>query len=253
MGRGRNFSTIAKTLQDQCTSLLVDLPNHGASYWTETFDYEQMADAVATELTADFAGEGPVTVLGHSMGGKVAMVLALKHRELVSRLIVEDIAPVDSGNFSEFHHLLGSLLSLDLSTIERRRQADEALQDVIPSDQVRSFLLQNLRAGKEGFGWEPNLRMLYNQLDQIGAFPPLHTEEPYPGPVLWLGGEKSGYITEESVPVMKELFPKVRRSTVKDAGHWLHSEKPEQFLDLLRFFLNSTQPVNLTEESETAR
>ncbi|WFP15713.1 alpha/beta fold hydrolase [Citricoccus muralis] len=244
MGRGKNFTTAAKDLADVATSLLVDLPNHGASPWTQDFSYVEMADAVAEHLRTEFADrdpEGKVTLLGHSLGGKVAMVLALGHPELIRRLIIEDISPVSVSSFSEFEHLLGSLLSVDLDQLQRRSDADVQLTDKIRSPTVRGFLLQNLRSkrtedGTTAFDWEPNLRLLYDSLDTIGGFPELDVA-PYPGPVLWLGGERSPYITDEAVEPMRALFPKVRRMTIRDAGHWLHSEKPAEFAAALRFFL----------------
>lgn len=244
MGRGKNFTTAAKDLADVATSLLVDLPNHGSSPWTEKFSYVETADAVAEHLRAGFASEAPggaVTLLGHSLGGKVAMVLALRHPDLVKRLIVEDISPISVSSFSEFERLLGSLLSVDLDSLSRRADADAQLTEKIRSRTVRGFLLQNLRSvraedGSTSFAWEPNLQLLFDSLTEIGGFPDLDAD-PYPGPVLWLGGEKSPYITDDAVAPMRALFPRVRRMTIRDAGHWLHSEKPAEFAAALRFFL----------------
>lgn len=246
-GRGKNFTTIAQGLAPEAQSLLVDLPNHGQSGWTEHFDYQAMADAVAAHLEDDFAKSGPVDVVGHSMGGKVAMVLALRHPELVRRLVVIDIAPVASSR-GEFPHLLHALAALDLSRITSRSDAQAALRDEIPSSTVRGFLLQNLRRGTAAdahpFEWEPNLALLSTELDQIMGFPAEITAQTEPnapatfdGPVLWIAGERSGYITDEDEPVMRSLFPRVRRMTVRGAGHWVHSEAPQVTIETLRAFL----------------
>ena len=236
-GRGRNFTRIAAGLEPEAQSLMVDLPNHGRSTWTEHFDYAQMADLVAEHLREGFAGSGPVDVVGHSMGGKVAMVLALRHPELVRRLVVVDISPVSSGaSRGEFQHLLGSLAALDLPELERRSDVDEALATAVPNDTVRSFLLQNLKHRDGSFTWEPNLNLLYGELETIMGFPDLKGST-FEGPVLWIRGDRSNYVTEEDAPAMRALFPKTRRMTVRDAGHWVHSEKPQEVIAALRTFL----------------
>lgn len=238
-GRGKNFATIGKALQPEFRSLLVDLPNHGRSAWTEDFDYVQMADAVAGHLRAGFAQDGPVDVLGHSMGGKVAMVLALRHPDLVRKLIVEDISPVGTGSGrSEFDHLLSALKDVDLGSVRSRADADTALQDRIPERGVRGFLLQNLTRTADGFVWEPNLDLLHGQLDTIMGFPADQVEgQSFDGPVLWMGGEKSTYVKDEDEPVMEGYFPRTLRVTVKGATHWVHSDQPESFTAALRTFL----------------
>ncbi|RKQ36809.1 alpha/beta fold hydrolase [Kocuria tytonis] len=243
-GRGKNFTNIAKGLQPQFRCLLVDLPNHGDSAWTESFGYADMADTVAAELRAGFAADGPVDVLGHSMGGKVAMILALRHPDLVRRLVVEDIAPVDSkeadtaSSRGDFEHLLGSLKRLDLSGITHRSQADAALRAEIPQDMVRGFLLQNLRHRDGGFGWQPNLDLLHAELDAVGDWPAQDVAgRTFTGPVLWIAGEDSPYIQDADAPAMRALFPKTVRITVRGASHWVHSDRPEQVIMALRTFL----------------
>lgn len=236
-GRGRNFTRITSGLEPEVQSLLVDLPNHGRSGWTDHFDYARMADDVAAHLRAGFAATEPVDVIGHSMGGKVAMVLALRHPDLVRRLVVVDISPVSTGSSrSEFHHLLSSLQALDLPRFERRGEVDEALAEQVPNDTVRRFLLQNLKYRDGGFAWEPNLDMLYRELETIMAFPDLGGAS-FPGPVLWIRGDRSSYVTDEDLSPMRALFPKVRRMTIHGAGHWVHSEKPEETIAALRAFL----------------
>lgn len=240
-GRGKNFARIAKDLQPEVRSLLVDLPNHGRSAWTESVDHEQMADSVAETLRNGFAAQGPVAVVGHSLGGKVAMVLALRHPELVSRLVVVDIAPARAGGGEgEFAHLLDSLAAVDLTAVERRADADEALREPIPWDTTRSFLLQNLRGGEEGFSWEPNLELLRSSLDAVGSFPDTG-DAVYAGPVLWVAGGRSDYVREEHAPLMRSLFPRTHRVTIREAGHWVHSQEPEKFVEVLRGFLAHTR------------
>ncbi|QRZ61832.1 alpha/beta fold hydrolase [Rothia sp. ZJ932] len=234
MGRGKNFTRIARGLGDDFTVLLMDMPNHGASGWTQDFDYARMADLVAENLRKGFAHESPVDIVGHSMGGKIAMLLALRHPELVNRLVVMDIAPNDSkGSFTV---LLDSLLSLNLKTLTSRSAAGDEVSDRVPDAGVRGFLLQNLARGQDGFYWEPNLGMLRENLDAIMGWD-APDEEPFAGQVLWVAGGNSNYIQPEDTPTMRALFPKVRKITVKGAGHWVHADKPDAVIEILSVFL----------------
>ncbi len=236
-GQGRNFTQIAKALTPGLRSVLVDLPNHGRSAWTEAMDYEATAALVAEALGERYAAEGPFHLVGHSMGGKVAMVLALHHPELVDRLVVVDIAPAVSEGAGEFEHLLDSLASLDLAPLQRRGEADEQLARLIDDERVRGFLLQNLRSSGDGFRWQANLDLLRRDLEVIGGFPEIDAS--FDHPVLWVAGQRSPYIQPEHTATMRRLFPKVRSVTVKDAGHWVHSEQPEAFVTILKAFLRA--------------
>ncbi|GIG29194.1 alpha/beta fold hydrolase [Cellulomonas marina] len=240
-GRGRNFTQVAKALTPELRSVLVDLPNHGASAWTTTVDYPVVAGLVADLLDERYAADGPVHLVGHSMGGKVAMVLALTRPDLVERLVVVDIAPAESSGAGEFEHLLASLAALPLERVVRRSDADELLAPAVPDERVRLFLLQNLRATDGGFAWEPNLALLRRELPTIGGFPevlrPDGSAATFDGPVLWVAGERSSYVRPEHAAPMRRLFPRTRSVTVRGAGHWVHSERPDAFVDVLRAFL----------------
>lgn len=237
-GQGKNFTQIGKALTPDLQSVLVDLPNHGASEWTETFDYVEQADLVAEHLRSTVASDGPVHLLGHSMGGKVAMVLALRHPELVSRLAVVDISPVAHESMDEFDHLISSLSRLDLGGLASRGEADELLQEPIPEKMVRGFLLQSLVRSGDGFRWRVNLDLLHESLPAIGSFPEFDGEQ-FDGPVLWIAGADSSYVQDEHDSAMRQLFPRVTQTTIKDAGHWVHAEKPEVFTAVLRAFFTA--------------
>nr|WP_255718824.1 alpha/beta fold hydrolase [Micrococcus sp. ACRRV] len=244
MGRGRNFTGVATALADDFTVELIDLPDHGQSPWTDAVDYQDMADRVADHLRAGLAADGPVHLLGHSMGGKVAMVLALRHPELVERLVVVDISPRMSPSATgEFVHLLGTMLRMDLASYTSRAEADAAMAEHVHDARVRGFLLQNLRREDGHFAWQPNVRMLFEHLDEIGAFPdPVVPEDPdrvFDRPVLWLGGADSDYIRDGDAPEMKALFPRVVRVTVRGASHWVHADQPEAFVSAVRTFLTA--------------
>lgn len=239
-GQGRNWTQFAKALAADHRVLLVDLPDHGRSAWTDGFDFLEVADRIAGLLQES----DPVALVGHSLGGKVAMVLALRHPRLVQRLCVVDVAPVPYAHASEFTGYIDAMSGIDLDAIEQRADADAAIAAAVPNEVVRSFLLQNLRRetspdGASGWRWQVNLGGIRRDLAEIGGWPAedLAGIAPYDGPVLWIGGERSHYVTEEYVPAMDRLFPHNRRVTIKNAGHWVHSEQPEVFGEVLRRFL----------------
>src|SRR3954469_19443101 len=252
-GQGKNWTTIAKALADRRRVTLLDLPNHGHSPWTETVDYVDMAEMVAAELES--YGE-PVTLVGHSMGGKVAMTLALRRPELVRALVVVDIAPVEypvSGGrtddpdeeASPFAAFIAAMKAMDLAQLQRREEADAVLQAAVPSRMVRSFLLQSLV--REGLGsgggwrWRLNLDLLERDLERLRGFPAAPAGAHYDGPVLWIAGANSHYVLPEDRVPMDALFPSTRLVRIKNAGHWVHSEQPEIFTETLRRFLDHVE------------
>lgn len=237
LGQGTNFRTVARGLTPELRSVLVDLPDHGRSPRTGSFSYLAMADAVAAELrAASLVDDGPVHVVGHSLGGKVAMLLALRHPELVDHLVVVDIAPEAGDGTGQFEHLLDSLLGLDLAGIERRGDADSALAGAVPEEGMRAFLLQNLRQGDDGgWRWQADVAMLRAALGDIGGFP--EVDAAFDGPTVWLAGAESDYIRPEHSGRMRELFPRVVKVSLKGAGHWVHAEQPQAFAATLRHFL----------------
>jgi pimeloyl-ACP methyl ester carboxylesterase len=235
-GQGRNWTQHAKALAADHRVLLVDMPDHGRSPWSERFDFIAAADQLAELLGAD----DPVALVGHSMGGKTAMVLALRRPELVERLCVVDVAPVAYEHASEFVRYIDAMLAIDLATLADRAQADQALQDAVPDAVVRGFLLQNLRREGDTWRWQPNLELLRDEIDEVGGWPApsLDGASSYDGPVLWMGGSESRYVLDDYAAAMERYFPRVRRVTVKGAGHWVHSEKPRVFLEVLRRFVD---------------
>lgn len=233
-GQGKNWTQIAKAFAADHRVLLIDMPNHGRSSWTEGFSYAELADDVATLFRAD----DPVTLVGHSMGGKIAMALALRHPELVSRLVVVDVSPVPYESGREFLGYIDTMRALDLDSLERRDQADDALRGAVPNTTVRSFLLQNLRREGDGWRWTINLDLLSKHMPELAGWPVEDFEgASYAGPVLWIGGANSSYVADDYAPAMEALFPRVRRVTIKGAGHWVHSEQPAVFIEVLTRFV----------------
>ncbi|MGY2065883.1 alpha/beta fold hydrolase [Blastococcus sp. SYSU DS0619] len=252
-GQGKNWTTIAKGLAEDHRVTLLDLPNHGHSPWTDRIDYVDMAEMVAAEL-ASF-GE-PVTLVGHSMGGKVAMQLALRRPELLRALVVVDIAPVEyplqggrtedpDEEASPFAAFIAAMREVDLESLDSRTDADAALRTAVPSRMVRSFLLQSLvREGTGddgGWRWRLNLELLERDLGELRGFPDPPDGATFDGPVLWLAGANSHYVLPEDRPHMDALFPATRLVKVKNAGHWVHSEQPEVFLATLQRFLAAVE------------
>ncbi len=235
-GQGKNWTQIAKVLRERHRVLLLDMPQHGRSPWTDGFDYLDAADQVAEALPDE-----PVALVGHSMGGKIAMVLALRHPERVERLCVVDVAPEAYPGGRQFVGYVAAMRGLDLTALTSRANADAALTEAVPDPTVRGFLLQNLRRSSEppGWAWQPNLAVLDERMDAITGWPAeeLAGVTPYDGPVLWVRGERSDYVGDEHAAAMEALFPRVRRLTVKNAGHWVHSEQPEAFTGVLQHFL----------------
>jgi pimeloyl-ACP methyl ester carboxylesterase len=252
-GQGKNWTTIAKGLTDRHRVTLLDLPNHGHSPWTDRVDYLDMAELVAAELEQL---DEPATLVGHSMGGKVAMQVALRRPELLRALVVVDVAPTaypESGGrtddpdeeASPFAGYIAAMRALDLDRLRTREDAEAALRSAVPSRMVRSFLLQSLV--REGMGadggwrWRLNLDALARDLGHLRGFPDPQPGATYEGPVLWIAGANSTYVLPEDRARMDELFPSTRLVKIKNAGHWVHSEQPEVFLETLRRFLDAVE------------
>lgn len=242
MGRGKNFLQNAKALSATTTAILVDQPNHGDSAWTTEFSYQQMADAVAALLRQlpEVQRVGKVHLVGHSMGGKTAMILALSHPQLLHSLTVVDIAPRGANHTAPFDHLLGSLLRLDLPQLNSRAAADRQLQEAIPDGVMRAFLLGNVvrNPAGPGFTWLANVPLLHRALPDMVAFP-APEDSAFSGPVLWLAGANSNYVKDTDLPRMTELFPDVLPVTVPGAGHWVHADQPAEFERLVREFITA--------------
>jgi pimeloyl-ACP methyl ester carboxylesterase len=239
-GQGRNWTQVGKALADPARDdrhrvLLVDLPHHGRSAWDDEFDYLRVADQVAVLMDAD----DPVALVGHSLGGKVAMVLALRHPELVERLCVVDVSPVAYDHLSEFEGYVAAMRGIDLGSLTQRGDADDALATAVPNETVRAFLLQNLRRDGDTWRWQANIDVLGAALPTIGDWPEARLAglPPYQGPVLWVAGARSEYVRPEYAAAMDRWFPGNRTVTIKEAGHWVHSEQPEVFLAVLRRFV----------------
>jgi pimeloyl-ACP methyl ester carboxylesterase len=232
-GAASNWGRVQRRLAEGHTVLAMDARNHGASGHDRVFDYETMARDVLETLDAEAIG--PAAVLGHSMGGKTAMHLALLAPDRVTRLLVADIAPVTYP--PHFEALAAAMLSMELRPGLTRAEANAALATAAPDGDVRGFVLQNLRFGAtpdKAPAWRIGLAEIAAGLPSIALWT---GQGVYPGPVLVLRGERSDYVLPEHRPLFRAHFPAARFATLRDAGHWLHADAPEAFLETVRAFL----------------
>ncbi|SEP01389.1 alpha/beta fold hydrolase [Aquisalimonas asiatica] len=233
-GSGSNWNRIARDLATDHQVVVMDLPNHGQSPHVETMAYPDMAAAVANTL--DHYGIPPGTIIGHSMGGKVAMALALTDPAYVRRLLIGDIAPIRYGDHGH-GRLLRALQRMDPQRLGSRAAASEALAEDIPEAGLRQFLLTNLESRDGAFAWRIPLQALEANLPTIADFPDMDGH--YDGPTLFLHGANSDYVPESAHDAIHALFPAAAIEPLPDAGHWLHAEQPQAFLERTRRFLEA--------------
>ncbi|WP_025861547.1 alpha/beta fold hydrolase [Acetobacter papayae] len=230
-GRARNLGFVQRRLSATRRTLAMDLRNHGTSPHGP-MSYPTMAADVAETMRHHHAM--PATVLGHSMGGKTAMMLALTQPESVRSLIVVDIAPgqggFDSLDLPQGLETLHFPPHLDLHT------ANDLLRPLIDKDGVRQLMVQNMRLG-DNPGWAIGLEDIQAALPTLMAWPSLPADACYTGPTLFIRGAESRYIQPENEPAMRRLFPNHRLESIAGAGHWVHADAPQRFCELVEAFL----------------
>jgi len=231
-GSARNWGVIARRLADHRNVVVVDMRNHGDSPWAETQSYPDMAADLA-EVIATLAG--PVDLLGHSMGGKAAMQLALTRPDLIRRLVVADIAPVAYDHDQTRH--VRAMAGLDLTRLTTRAEADAALAETVMDAALRAFFLQSLDLRARPPRWKLNLAVLGAEMPKIVGWP--GTKGSFERPALFLTGAESTYVRPEYREAILTLFPKARFAKIPGAGHWLHAEKPREFEETVRVFLDA--------------
>lgn len=231
-GSSDNWMSVARQLADSYRIYLPDQRNHGQSGFSEEFDYASMSQDLA-EFIRTHKLQQPV-VMGHSMGGKVAMQLACQHPELLSRLIVVDIAP----RAYPLHHqrILEGLNSIDVASLTSRTEAEQQMAVHVSDPGTRQFLLKNLyRTEQGGFAWRINVPVITRDIANIVAA--LAYTSPCQVPTLFIGGDRSDYIRPDDFPSIAHIFPNSKVEMVQGAGHWVHAEKPEELMALVRAFI----------------
>lgn len=226
-----NWFSIAKELTEHYTLYLIDQRNHGDSPHDEVWDYEAMVEDLKELLDAE--GLDKVYLMGHSMGGKTVMNFAVKYPDYVEKLIVADIAP----RYYAPHHqsILEGLNSLDLKSIQSRKEADDQLAKYVPELGTRQFLLKSLTRGSEGFAWKINLPVITKNIENVGEA--LAEGSQFDGPTLFLAGGNSHYIQQKDLRDLEKHFPNHELEFVANAGHWLHAEQPHAVVEEMRKFL----------------
>ncbi len=229
-GSARNWGVIARRLSDERQVVAVDMRNHAYSDWTQAHDYTALASDLA-EVVENLGGVADV--VGHSMGGKASMMLALLHGQLVRKLVVADIAPVTYGH-SQIKYI-EAMRAVDMSAVERRSDVEQQLAELGVEKALQSFFTQSLDvAGKR---WRLNLDVLAAEMPIIMGFPDIDAS--WHGPALFLSGAESDYVLPEHRARIRALFPNARFAKIPGAGHWLHAEKPREFEAAVRTFLNA--------------
>ena len=229
-GSARNWGAIAKRLAADRLVVAVDMRNHGDSPRAEANDYPAMAADLA-ETIADVGGEADL--LGHAMGGKAAMTLALAEPSRLRRLIVADMAPV-AYDRTQLPYVR-AMEAVDLAAVTRRGEDDAALAREVPEAAIRTFLAQSVAFGPDGASWKLNLPVLGAEMPKIMGWPDVSGT--YDGPTLFLRGGESDYVGPEALPRIRALFPAARVEAIPGAGHWLHADAPAAFIAAIQAFL----------------
>lgn len=235
-GRRRNWQGLQKRLAANARIITADMRNHGDSGWDDSMTYAAMADDIAA-LVAHLQ-IAPAMVIGHSMGGKAAMALALSAPEIVKALMVIDIAPIPyDHNYAPY---VDAMRHVPLAELARRSEAEEYLADAISDRAIRAFLLQNLGQNDDGLYWQVNLDAIEHGMPDILDFP-MAAGDPFDGPATFIAGGNSDYIEDAHHPVIESLFPSATFATIEGAGHWVHAEKPAETIAAMETFINENR------------
>jgi pimeloyl-ACP methyl ester carboxylesterase len=233
-GSSSNWRTVAKALGERYCVYAVDQRNHGRSPHADALGYGDLAADARDFL--DRHGIESAAIVGHSMGGKVAMTLALADPGRVSALVIVDIAPARQSA-DGLRPVLDALLAVDPATCATREEVDRRLVTYLDDTRLRQFLLMNVaRADGGELRWRLNLPAIAAHFAELAG--PIDAGDAYGGPTLFVRGEKSGYVRDVDRPDIERLFPRASIVTIKDAGHWVHAEQPERFLEVVGGFLS---------------
>ncbi len=232
LGMGDNWITLARKYADKGFQVhLIDQRNHGKSFHSDEMNYEEMS--LDLKKYADYYRLTNFDLIGHSMGGKTAMYFAINYPEMINKLIIVDISP---KYYPPHHHFIfEAMYSVDLKTTDRRT-IENSLINKLQNKAIAAFLAKNIKRKKNGtFQWKANIPVLEDNLDILGE--PLPAMTVYEKPVLFIRGEKSPYIQDEDIALIKAHFPKAEIIKIPDSGHWVHSEQQQLFFEKTLDFL----------------
>ena len=247
-GSGDNWLSIGKSLSGFCEVYLLDQRNHGNSFHHDQHNYEVLMTDLKEFL--DQQGIEKTMILGHSMGGKVAMRFAIEYPGMITKLIIADVSPgsyidkVNTNNHVRIHEkVIGAMMSVDLHAVNGLADVESHLAGYLPDERMRKFLLKNLKKGEDRrYFWRLNLKALKNNLSAISDgldLERLKTLEVRGFPILFIRGDESDYIQADDMDLIKAIFPLSQMVTLKNAGHWLHAEQPEMFTRVVKRFILS--------------
>ncbi len=237
LGSADNWHTVAQRLAEGRKVVVPDLRNHGRSQHSDDVGYSTMAGDVE-ELMNELEIESAL-IVGHSMGGKAGMELALSGPERVAGLVVEDMIP--GRTTPEYERFVDALRRIDPASISRRSEAEEMLEKEVEDRTERLFLLKNLDRDPEGrFTWKPNLEGLAYHYEEIWTG--LRPGRKYAGPALFIRGGRSVTVSDERISDIRRMFPEARIETIEEAGHWIHAMHPEEFVRLVEDFAAAVSP-----------
>ena len=236
-GRGKNWQTFSKKLSNEKKQIVVtvDLRNHGGNEFEEDISYISMMNDILSLF--NYLGVENTNLLGHSMGGKLAMVIALLEPRYVNKIIIADISPIDYDNDENL--IINSLLNMNLDLIKNRSEANNFLSEYIDQKFLRSFLLQNLELLDGKYKWSINLKAIKRSLNDLRKFPVMKNINKFEKKVLCIYGGKSNYVKEEHFNIFKKFFSNIFFHKIKNADHFLHIDSPIEFYDASNKFLNN--------------
>lgn len=233
LGSLDNWVTVSKYLSKKYKVYIIDLPNHGKSYHTQNFSY----DSMSSELDFFFNQNGlsSFSILGHSMGGKLALKYIDMFEDKIDKLIIVDIAN-KTYKSKRFEHIFEAIRSIPIEEIKSRSEADSLISSIIKNEGERNFVLKNLKRTPDGFEWAPNINLLYKKLSDISA--KINLRRMIKKKTLFLLGENSNYFDKEDINNLKDEFENYIINDIKNAGHWIHAENPKDFIISVDNFLS---------------
>ncbi|HEX3140485.1 MAG TPA: alpha/beta fold hydrolase [Rhizobacter sp.] len=250
-GSSTNWRSVARQLAGSYRVLGVDLRNHGASPWADSMSYVEMAEDVMALIVR--LGLNRPTLVGHSMGGKTAMALALEYPGLLGQLVVVDIAPVRYAD--RLSSYASAMASIDTLAANSRAEVQRLLERSIADPGTVPFLMQNLVARNEHFDWRINLAAINAAMDELSGFPGETGARCFPGPTTLIVGARSDYVSDDDLVAFRTHFPRLQVSKIADAGHWVHADQPEAFIAALRQALPdpAAAPTDMPQENRHGR